>query len=480
MAILSRATRYSFLALQVLFMSLLIDGQEMYEPVCPLDFSLVQTNESSDETTQRRRLQQQQEHQRMRSLEDTSPVEIIQQSGDSVQFIVKNTSPDADHFFVSYYTDVFYSQHCAMFQAQETTEVITATCHDTHTESGTTSLVRVYVRTPVEDSNSGGADVPACCHDPYEGNSEAPQFTTTEYTYELSCSPSCDAPDNYYQDDDINEESPTEAPTEDVLQSPPAGATPTTQSPTVSPTQSPTVSSTPVPTTKASETPTDYPTGTPITNSPTVSSTPVPTTKASDTPTDYPTGAPITKSPTVFPTASPTISPQETCSKEATSHHSRDHVMGSQKNGPHWGSRHPWAWPSSKNSNNAACGWYDDVDNEGAGAYAWPCGVDDQMVNNRILNFDSKYMNFQFDFDDGMTASISLADSAAGAGDEIAFFASGSSGNSCSSPKEGNWDDYPIRLVKSGRYYHHWYAEKVGCNGGSDDTRLEIKVTPDW
>jgi hypothetical protein len=94
-------------------------------------------------------------------------------------------------------------------------------------------------------------------------------------------------------------------------------------------------------------------------------------------------------------------------------------------------------------------------------------------------------MNFKFEFDNGMKATIALSDTApAGAGggaETVSFYPSGSSQDAaCSEPPDSPWDYYPIRLVKSGRYYHHWYALDVGCNSEDDDTRLELKVTPDW
>ena len=130
------------------------------------------------------------------------------------------------------------------------------------------------------------------------------------------------------------------------------------------------------------------------------------------------------------------------------------------------------------------------MDDIGPGANALPCNVDTQLLN-RVLNFDSAYMNVKFEFDRGMKATITLANSD---GDDpatqaISFYPSGGTNdvynangsNACSAPPEKSWHDYPIRLVRSGRYLHHWYAERVGCNNGADDdTRIELKVTPDW
>lgn len=110
-----------------------------------------------------------------------------------------------------------------------------------------------------------------------------------------------------------------------------------------------------------------------------------------------------------------------------------------------------------------------------------PCWVNNQF-NTRVLNFDTGYFNFKFNFDQGMKATISMEGDSLNNSQgpsEISFYPSGASASTaCTKPPDGTWSDYPIRLVRSGRYLHHWYSERVGCNG-ADDTRVEIKVTPD-
>lgn len=191
-----------------------------------------------------------------------------------------------------------------------------------------------------------------------------------------------------------------------------------------------------------------------------------------DNPTDSdPTAAP-TSQPTAAPTGqpTPTQSPPLQCSSIGeTSSLSREMVMGSQLNGPHFGSRHPWAWPRAKNN---GCNRYSDYN--AIQQNAWPCYVNNQF-NKRVLNFDSSYMNFQFDFDNDvnyMKAILTLGT------ETISLVPSGGT-SKCVKPPDTSWSEYPIRLVKSGRYYHHWYVEEVNCNGGVDDTRIEIKVTSD-
>ena len=422
---------------------------ELYEAVCPLDYSLILLKDGSEEIEeslrQRRWLQEQ----------DgivPPPIEIIRQSEEFVQFTVQNTTSFEgvgegfvpEHLFVSYPTDVFGSEHCLMHTelgpvngGDSSTDIRTAHCFDTNV--GRIALVQVFARSLKSSGGAeGSAAIPKCCHDPYADS--VSEYNTFAYVYEIRCAASCDAPNNYHAVDESSE------------------------APSRSPTTSPTVSSTASPT----GTPTASPTGTP-TAAPTGTPTAIPTTN--------PTAIPTTN-PTVVPDLAPPP-PQQQCNAGATSPLSRDLVMGKQMNGPHWGSRHPWAWPGI---NNSGCNRYASVDDTGTGAYAWPCYVNSQMKDNRVLGFDSSYLKFRFKFDDGMKAEISLAgDDATAAASTVTLFPSGvSASNSCSTPPEGNWNDYPVRLVKSGRYHHHWYAERVNCNGGTDDTRIEIKVTPDW
>eukprot|EP00536_Pseudo-nitzschia_multiseries_P005882 jgi/Psemu1/13907/gm1.13907_g len=118
---------------------------------------------------------------------------------------------------------------------------------------------------------------------------------------------------------------------------------------------------------------------------------------------------------------------------------------------------------------------------DGPGDYALPCNVNSRM-QQRVLNFDSSYMNVKIELDNGMKATIALSDKASSSGTEtsVSFYPSGSSASTaCVKPVDGTWNDYPVRLVRSGRYFHHWYMEKVNCNGDDNDTRIELKVTPD-
>jgi len=91
-------------------------------------------------------------------------------------------------------------------------------------------------------------------------------------------------------------------------------------------------------------------------------------------------------------------------------------------------------------------------------------------------------MNFNFKFDEGMKATLALSNEVSASSNltSVSFYPSGVSASAaCTAPPDGTWSDYPVRLVRSGRYFHHWYAEKVVCNGSDDDTRIELKVTPD-
>ncbi len=212
----------------------------------------------------------------------------------------------------------------------------------------------------------------------------------------------------------------------------------------------------------------------------------LPSSNPSDTPSessDIPSASPSaipssieSDEPSITPSDIPSVIPSETAIAAWTSL-SRDLVQGSLLNGPHWESRHGWAWPGI----NGGCSRYQSL---GVGSNVVPCGINNQL-RDRVLNFDSSYMNFQFAFDQGMEATITLANAAtpsAGAAQSVTLIPSGASGSSAcvGPPATNNWKTPPIRLARSGRYLQHWYSTGLNCNGASDDTKVEIKVTPDW
>jgi len=360
-------------------------------------------------------------------------------------------NPAPDHLFVSYETNSFRSELCTFHDdlgivngggGDSSTDIQKAYCFDTPSE-GKMARIRIFARseTTATVGGIGSASIPKCCHDPYpEDDGSSSSSVVVEYIYQIRCTPSCEDPDIYHEDnDDDNDEDNDNDEDEDDNED-----------------------------------------------------------EDDDTPTSFPTQSPsmLIEAPTGFPTHAPSDLEEDDdecpSSASASSHFlSRDLVTSKQINGPHWGSRHGWAWPGADNN---GCSRYASVDDTGAGAYAWPCSVATRMVNNRVLGFDSEYLRFRFYFDQGMTAQLSLADSAAAttattssssSSESVTMVPSGggtsssSSSSSCSTPPESAWNDYPIRLVKSGRYHHHWYASNVDCNGDSDDTRIEIKVTPD-
>ena len=450
------------------------------ELVCPSDYVLIEQSDGSTSTS----TSTNDASSRLRRLDETPPPPIVvtRQSGDFVEFRIHNTTwfDDDDeihkpqHIFASYAVDAFASEHCVFYEnimltspsapATTTTDVMKASCMNTATVGrGKVAYVRTYVRSNTAAAISS-ATIPKCCMDPYASTND--NVRVVEYTFEIDCDVSCENPDIYK--DPILSIAPTAAKTAAPTV---ADTVAKTATPTNSPTTSPTVATTAEPTKSP-------------TTSPTVADSDAPTrsiTVAPTVATDMPSVAP---SVNIFvPTDSPTIpmTKAATCpTTKPISPLSRDLVVGSQLNGPHWGSRHPWAWPGA---NNRGCGRYAGVDDTGTGAYAWPCYVNTQF-NNRVLNFDSAYMNFQFAFDRGMEAKITLSDeAAAGASGStgVSFFPSGGSATTaCAPPSTGTWSTYPIRLVRSGRYLHHWYFEEVNCNGAQGDTRVEMKVTPDW
>ena len=219
----------------------------------------------------------------------------------------------------------------------------------------------------------------------------------------------------------------------------------------------------------------------------------------SEQPSDMPSSPPSTSvipssAPSGTPSDSPITSPSEGPSDipsvfysqvHKASALSRDLVSGSLFNGPQYGSRHSWAWPQA---NNKGCSRYATVDDIGTGANAMPCYVNTQL-KDRVMAFNSVYMDAKFEFDKGMKVSIALANTALEAQTgptSVSFYPSGGSVDTldpCLAPFDGGTSDYPIRLVRSGRYLHHWYAEKITCNSATAneyDTRIELKVTPDW
>jgi len=91
-------------------------------------------------------------------------------------------------------------------------------------------------------------------------------------------------------------------------------------------------------------------------------------------------------------------------------------------------------------------------------------------------------MNYQLSFDEGMESTITLSKEASGdmvKPSQISFYPTGgTSVKACTAPPAtDDHVNYPVRLVRSGRYLHHWYFEKVFCDGVQ--TRMELKVTPD-
>lgn len=446
------------------------------ELLCPSDYVVIKSdgnggstagaNDEEDNLKRGRKLQTPEE---APTTVAKNPIEIIRQGGDFVEFHVHNSTWFDDenasgllpqHIFTSYVSGTFASVHCVLDENMDPlhpTNVMKASCMDTP-KAGNVTIVRTFVRYNVNVATSTSAAtnvaIPKCCEDPYVSESAANNYKVVEYVFEVRCDVSCDNPEKYSDHTVVDSEShtPTSAET----------ASPTTKSPTSYPTvtksAAPTDATTIAPTVTKSAVPTDV-----MTIAPTLTS---------DTPSAYPTVNLFieTDAPTVPVTKAATCPVTKPISSL-----SRDLVVGSQLNGPHYGSRHPWAWPQAK---NRSCSRYVTAK---SGFNAWPCYVTQDMFD-RVLSFDSAYMNFQFSFDKGMTSTISLSNEAK-AGSKgpsiISFYPSGGGASTPCSKPDGTWSDYPIRLVRSGRYLHHWYFEKINCNGSAGDTRVELKVTPD-
>jgi hypothetical protein len=171
----------------------------------------------------------------------------------------------------------------------------------------------------------------------------------------------------------------------------------------------------------------------------------------------------------VAPTPSPTPSPTDTPVTGVAS----NIVYSSLFNGPFYSARHSWAWPSTGKTCNFT-----------SSANSWPCGIDEKLLD-RTLKFESSYIDFKIEIDNGLKATLALGDSASQGGtvnDTLSFYPSSfNTANAvvCASPPSAdNYAAYPIRLVRSGSYLHHWYINQIQCDTSS--ARMEIKVTNDW
>jgi len=96
------------------------------------------------------------------------------------------------------------------------------------------------------------------------------------------------------------------------------------------------------------------------------------------------------------------------------------------------------------------------------------CGPMPAENKDYVLFFESPQLEVELDVKGGFAFRVRGHAS----GDELEFQAAGCSFNE-NVPAGG----FPIRLVKSGRYLHHWYVAGITCNGHT--SALELKVTPD-
>ena len=414
---------------------------QIEEPVCPFDYILLKSSiadsarsDGEEEGIARRNRKRRQLQQQESS---SPPIQIIRQADDDsyVEFTIQNTTSWLDdnlyddlpkHIFTILETGPFGSQHCIMDEnlsqmssssssPSSSSEILKAHCFG----DANFATIRTYVRYSTTADTAIGAiiaagnsskmimDIPKCCQDPYaSSNNNGDNYAVIRYVYKLKCTPSCDNPEEYF-DGETNGTGDDDDETDDLI--------------IVSPSASP---------------------STVIGSS----------------------------SPTIMGSLVPTETQVEDCSaKKKESSLLRDTVTGSLLNGPNWGSRHGWAWPAASNN---GCTRYGTVDDIGSGANAWPCYVNTQLLN-RILQFKSSYFDINFEVDNGMKTIITLPD---GMGtDTVSLYPSGGGGGggsatttaACTPPNDYKWNDYPLRLVRSGRYLHHWYAETVGCNGAT-------------
>ncbi len=180
---------------------------------------------------------------------------------------------------------------------------------------------------------------------------------------------------------------------------------------------------------------------------------------------------PINNQPSFQPTAESPV-----CTSNSTSAHlafaeEKDLIYGSYLNGPFKGQQASFAWPQS----SSPCTY----PGESIDPYK-PCAVDHGFLN-RVMTFFSYYQEFRLDLDDGMLGSIKLGTNAYSCVNEsLSFFPAGASGAPCVAPPDMESitnGGYGVRLVRSGRYLHHWYFQSLTCD--SSMVRMELKVTPD-
>jgi len=179
------------------------------EDVCPLDYVVLQFTDGNENAAQRHRVLQ----------EDgvLPPIEVIRQGGDYVDFIVHNTTAFgvvADHLFVKHQEGAFFSDKCYLHEdlgpidaAPSATGIQRAHCI-----GGSYALVWVYARSTTQ--GSGSASIPKCCQDPYADT--AADANTVKFSYELSCVPLCEDPDQF-ESTAAPTSAPTTAPTQPLV-----------------------------------------------------------------------------------------------------------------------------------------------------------------------------------------------------------------------------------------------------------------------
>ncbi|KAL3912681.1 MAG: hypothetical protein SGILL_006788, partial [Bacillariaceae sp.] len=166
----------------------------------------------------------------------------------------------------------------------------------------------------------------------------------------------------------------------------------------------------------------------------------------------------------------PTCNSPSTYMEPAPAGYANDVVYGKLQNGPFQGASHSWAWRSP----NGQCDMASKTNVDA-------CGVDAQQLD-RVLKFESSYFDFEIQFDNGMQAIFQLADGTTEGGRVQAaarsfYPAKSNAVEACDSPATNpGTSSFPIRLVRSGNHFHHWYVDDFQCD---TSTRMEIKVTPD-
>ena len=204
-------------------------------PLCPLYYVHLESydvqniaNRSKEKETngrKRRLLHRQEKHKQEPGVKikhvtaQSPPITIVRQGGSFIDFTVQNSTWFAAqafsdglssaedefwnyqplHIFSVFSADMYGSEHCIMASRLlpidvGSSEIMKARCFNT----GSITIVRVYVRFNNPGKMMGDAKLPKCCNDPYIDSSSALSPTVIEYVFKLKCTATCNNPETHF------------------------------------------------------------------------------------------------------------------------------------------------------------------------------------------------------------------------------------------------------------------------------------------